>query len=376
MINYGVVYPQAILIFVMTLLYSVSQPLILIFGAIYFGVAYVVYKYKLLFVFYKPYESQGQAWPITFTRLIWGVIMFQIFMSGLFILRKAYIISTLVTPLLAATVLWSWYTDRVYSPLSKYVSLSSVFEVQRGEESAEVLRLRAGHPVTWSQSNLNRRRYAQNDDTLYVAPEDARTDYSQPPMANWYSGVLNTGKRRYGHPALNGVLPQPWLPLKKGQTLVNHDRANGNKAGDSNEAVVLTLRKTRSAAPKGARSQSAVRKANGSGTTPRELGSDHNPWEDAPGPSRRLNHRLSFDHASGVIVLPDEEDWLAEESDSDEEYSNPTNGATANETLIDEVLDAASPPSPSTPKQRYGTYYHHPERRRQTIPGAFPGTRS
>lgn len=26
-------------------------------------------------------------------------------------------------------------------------------------------------------SNLNRRRYAQNDETLYVAPEDDRTDY-------------------------------------------------------------------------------------------------------------------------------------------------------------------------------------------------------
>jgi len=49
MINYGVVYPQAILVFVMTLLYSVVQPLIVMFGAIYFGVAYVVYKYKLLF---------------------------------------------------------------------------------------------------------------------------------------------------------------------------------------------------------------------------------------------------------------------------------------------------------------------------------------
>jgi hypothetical protein len=48
-INYGTVYPQAILIFVITLLYSVAQPLILIFGAIYFGVAYLVYKYKLLF---------------------------------------------------------------------------------------------------------------------------------------------------------------------------------------------------------------------------------------------------------------------------------------------------------------------------------------
>lgn len=49
MINYGVVYPQAILMFTITLLYSVVQPLILIFGAIYFGMAYMVYKYKLLF---------------------------------------------------------------------------------------------------------------------------------------------------------------------------------------------------------------------------------------------------------------------------------------------------------------------------------------
>jgi hypothetical protein len=49
MINYGAVYPQAILVFVITLTYSIIQPLILIFGAIYFGMAYVVYKYKLLF---------------------------------------------------------------------------------------------------------------------------------------------------------------------------------------------------------------------------------------------------------------------------------------------------------------------------------------
>ena len=49
MINYGVVYPQAILIFVVTILYSVIQPIILIFGALYFGTGYLVYKYKLLF---------------------------------------------------------------------------------------------------------------------------------------------------------------------------------------------------------------------------------------------------------------------------------------------------------------------------------------
>ena len=54
MINYGVVYPQAILIFVVTLLYSIIQPVILIFGALYFGIGYIVYKYKLLFGTHSP----------------------------------------------------------------------------------------------------------------------------------------------------------------------------------------------------------------------------------------------------------------------------------------------------------------------------------
>lgn len=58
MINYGSVYPQAILVFVITVLYSVIQPQILPFGALYFGIGYVVYKYKLLFgkypVFFIP----------------------------------------------------------------------------------------------------------------------------------------------------------------------------------------------------------------------------------------------------------------------------------------------------------------------------------
>ena len=39
MLNYGWVYPQALLIFTVTLAFSVVMPLILIFGALYFGVA-------------------------------------------------------------------------------------------------------------------------------------------------------------------------------------------------------------------------------------------------------------------------------------------------------------------------------------------------
>ncbi|KAL5504873.1 hypothetical protein ACEPAH_7536 [Sanghuangporus vaninii] len=396
MINYGVVYPQAILIFVVTMLYSIIQPTILIFGALYFGIGYLVYKYKLLFVFYKPYESQGQAWPITFARLIWGIIIFQIFMTGLFLLKKGYVLSSFMGMLILGTFAWSIYTAKVFEPLSKYVNLSSVFEVQRGEESAELLRMRAGHPVTWSQSNLNRRRYAQNDETLYVAPEDDRTDYSQPPMSNWYNGVLNTGRRRYGHPALNGVLPQPWLPLKKGQTLVNRGRAISN-APDNNEAVVLTLRKRYSTIRKGNRRRtvSQVTVPEQAGTDPREGYSDAestlgNPWSDvrADGQNqheRRVNHRLSFDDASGVITLPEDANWLMEDvgSDSDEDCAHDSQSSSVHENASSSspAGDGAGPSNSSaqataatlTPsKKRHGTYFHHPERRRQTIPGAFP----
>ncbi|KAF7760233.1 hypothetical protein Agabi119p4_10909 [Agaricus bisporus var. burnettii] len=397
-INYGVVYPQAILMFVITMLYSVQQPLIVIFGAVYFGVGYVVYKYKLLFVFYKPYESQGQAWPITFIRLIWGVVIFLVFMIGIFSLRTYWTLSSLLIPLLMGTVAWSWYIDKKLKPLSKHVSLSSIFEVQRGEETADVMRLRAGHPVTWSQSNLNRRRYAQNDDTLYVAPEDERTDYSQPPMANWYSGVLNTGKRRYGHPALNGVLPEPWLPLKKGQTLVNNDN-NNQHTRDNGQTVVLTLRKRyNTLRGRNRTGQESVPPTphtdNGDAQEiPTDAAAVANPWGDIRPTNRRvqhsapLHHRLSFDHGSGVIVLPEDGDWLDlhddDEVDSDEDHHTHEHETNNDGNLDQSIASLASAestaPTPgpgiSSPSRtsRYGTYFHHPERRKQSIPGAFPG---
>jgi len=339
-------------------------------------------------VFYKPYESQGQAWPLTFVRLIWGVIIFLVFMTGIFILKQAYVMSTVLAPLLVGTILWSWYVDKTLKPLSTFVSLSSVFEVERGEETADVVRLREGHPVTWSQSNLSKRRYAQNDDTLYVAPEDERTDYSQPPMANWYNGVLNTGKRRYGHPALNGVLPEPWLPLKKGQTLVNHNRVGVAKTNNySSQAVVLTLRNRYSITKRNTRQFTAgSRNSPGSGDYTVDVSSDpttSNPWEDAqPNTLRRsptapdhLNHRLSFDQASGVIMLPDDSDWLIDVDSDEEDYGEtaleaPQAGATVSGDVLSSPTSSAVSNSPA--KRRYGTYYHHPERRRSVIPGAFP----
>ena len=72
-------------------------------------------------------------------------------MTGLFLLKKGVVLASLMAPLLLLTFTWSIYTARVFDSLSKNVNLSSVVEVERGEESEEVVRMREGHPVTWSQ---------------------------------------------------------------------------------------------------------------------------------------------------------------------------------------------------------------------------------
>lgn len=111
----------------------------------------LVYKYKLLYskapasgrsalsadisVYYKPYESNGEAWRITFDRLLWALIIFQLFMTGIFTLSapKSPIIPALMLPLIAYTLWWSYRMFTDFGPLSKYLALSSICEVQRGE---------------------------------------------------------------------------------------------------------------------------------------------------------------------------------------------------------------------------------------------------
>ncbi|KAG9089987.1 hypothetical protein FS749_000909 [Ceratobasidium sp. UAMH 11750] len=382
MINYGVVYPLAILVFVVTIIYSIIQPLILLFGAVYFGVAYLVYKYKLMFVFYKPAESRGEAWPITFRRLMWGLTLFQTFMAGIFTLKQSFVLASLMAPLLVGTLWWAWWMNKECAALSTYVSLSAVCEVQRGTEE-EVARMRRGEAVSASQSHLNKRRYAQNDETLYVAPEDERTDYSQQPMANWYWGVLNTGRRRYGHPALTGVLPTPWLPLKKGQTLANFIEGNDadDGSGDKGDAVVLTLRKrhtsrTRRQEPQASRSSSQALNnlADSNGTPINDPGS--NPWRDDSSSGSNLRNRLSYDHATGIIMLPDDSDWMGEDESSADEGPGPVHiqiDTGSSNRLQDEGIPTPVPTLRSPASQnRHATYFHHPERRKSRMPGGFP----
>lgn len=128
---------------------------------------------------------------------------FQLFMTGLFALREAALLTLLMVPLLLFTLYVAWNLHTRFQPLATYVNLAQAAEVKRTQENgttyeagalaSDVERLRKGHPVTMSQSALNRGRYRskdERDDGLYVVKQDSKTDYIQPPMSQSFYGVL------------------------------------------------------------------------------------------------------------------------------------------------------------------------------------------
>ncbi|KAF9286357.1 hypothetical protein BGZ68_003008 [Mortierella alpina] len=272
---YGVAYSNATLVFVVILIYSCIKPLILVFGAIYFAIGILVFKYQVLYVYFHPHESSGQMWPMVYNRLTLGLVTFQLTMLGLFMLKQAYVFGVLLAPLPIGTV-WFWYwTTTTYKQTAKFIPLE-LLQLEddmdatgaqhaplSGESSpldngtlvgvdSEGLQSSHGHkknatqdhgrqgisksnssttamevasdsaaltqPTAVNTHGGTRRRISKSvvDEDDYQAIPDRYTDYRQPPMT-FYFGVLNSGMRHYAHPALSGPLPTLWLPLQKGE---------------------------------------------------------------------------------------------------------------------------------------------------------------
>jgi len=152
---------------------------------------------------------------------------------------------------------------------------------------------------------------------------------------------------------LTGVLPEPWLPLKKGQTLVNSEgRARGGRGargrGDEDEgqfgdAVVLTLRK-RYSGVRGGVGTGAGGVGGGAATTNGAGAGGVGVGPRSRSGTRSVRHRLSFDHASGVIMLPEGIEDVSEEEEEEE------------------VMPVGVGEEEEEEEEEEGAYWHHPER--------------
>ncbi|OBZ88317.1 Calcium permeable stress-gated cation channel 1 [Choanephora cucurbitarum] len=112
--NYGIGYPAPLLVFAIVFEYSLINPLILLFGVVYFCFTYLVYKYQFLYVYFRPYEAAGRLWTMVIPRIIFTLVLFQLTMLGLFLLRGSFILAGLVIPLVVFTFLFRYILNRAY----------------------------------------------------------------------------------------------------------------------------------------------------------------------------------------------------------------------------------------------------------------------
>ncbi|KAE8152417.1 glycogen debranching enzyme [Aspergillus avenaceus] len=126
--SYGYSIPQTILILIICVVYSVfpSSWLICLFGLVYFTIGNFIYKYQLLYAMDHQQHSTGRAWPMICSRVLVGLMIFQVAMIGVLALRTAITRSLILVPLLGATVWFSYFFSRSYEPLMKFIALKSI----------------------------------------------------------------------------------------------------------------------------------------------------------------------------------------------------------------------------------------------------------
>nr|GEW78974.1 CSC1-like protein ERD4 [Tanacetum cinerariifolium] len=81
-LGYATKIPNDMLIFTVTLCYSVIAPLILPFGVVYFGLGWLVFRNQVLNVYVPKYESYGKMWPHMHARILASLLLFQATMVG------------------------------------------------------------------------------------------------------------------------------------------------------------------------------------------------------------------------------------------------------------------------------------------------------
>lgn len=138
----GLILPQHILIFIITILYSSISTKILVSGLVYFILGFYTYKYQLVYSLVHPYHSTGKAWPIIFKRICLGVFFLHLQMFGSLALEQSFVLAGLMLPLFPSTVVALMFFDRNYKPLLYYIALDAIKtrgkSVEFGNENDEL----------------------------------------------------------------------------------------------------------------------------------------------------------------------------------------------------------------------------------------------
>ncbi|KAI1335608.1 hypothetical protein F5Y15DRAFT_397260 [Xylariaceae sp. FL0016] len=213
--NYGFYLPNALLIFILCLVYSILpwSEIVLLLGVCYFALGYFVHKYQLLYSMDQPQHATGGAWPIICGRVVVGLIAFQVVMIAVLVLSKAFTAAGLIVPLIVLTLWYNSYFSRRFTPLVRFIALRSIRRAtDPGSQS---------HPDQATQAGARQTRLTRRLSTVDEDKEKGMT---------------------FMNPSLFKPLEQPWIyqdpppPLSAEESAAASNGgsvSNGSAYGDS-----------------------------------------------------------------------------------------------------------------------------------------------
>jgi hypothetical protein len=112
--NYPQYYVNHLLVFTILLTYSTLAPFIMIFGLIYFCLAFLSNKYNLMYVASTGFEGGGQHWIDVFHRMMVGTFIYQLLLIGVFGVYR-FIPGVVIAIIMAITTLtFTWYVRQQF----------------------------------------------------------------------------------------------------------------------------------------------------------------------------------------------------------------------------------------------------------------------
>ncbi|ODV88193.1 hypothetical protein CANARDRAFT_26342 [[Candida] arabinofermentans NRRL YB-2248] len=205
----GLILPQHIMIFIITIIYSVMSTKILTSGLVYFVLGYYVYKYQLVYSMVHPYHSTGKAWPIVFRRVCLGVFFLQLQMFGTLALEQSFILAGFIVPLFPCTVLILMFFNRNYQPLLHYIALDAI---KTSGQSVE----RDGDDLENMLNNSNITISHNNERLVGTSPSRRHSMALRSPSPSPPESISNQGD------ATSSQLSQP--SLKKRKSTIDEER--------------------------------------------------------------------------------------------------------------------------------------------------------
>jgi calcium permeable stress-gated cation channel len=175
-------YGAALLVMIISMVFSSIAPMILPFTLLFFGIGWFVVRYMAMYVWQGTYESGGQAWGFIVKSIIAGLVIYQLTFIGIFYLKQNLVKGSIAWPLPFFTVAYAYYLKQRYKKSFNTLALDEV----RNPQSNELYRagLREGTVGGEQRSVL------QIDSPLYfyaLDPEKVETDKSfDLPIAHFF----------------------------------------------------------------------------------------------------------------------------------------------------------------------------------------------